>query len=281
MKHLTWCALLITSCHYFQSKPITGTAGTGGSSNISANGGNSSFQICDWLPAKSTQKKCDIKSKKNCYTAKIVGGSIVPDNMYPWMVAIETESNFQYCGGSVIGDRFVLTAAHCQVNPGDVIHVGTNNLQHPGRRIPVVIAKHHPQFQSATSGYDVAVLEAASSLLVEPVLLGSPLIGSATAIGWGSTYENGPTTPILHEVTVPIWSDDACYASYEGMITDTMFCAGESGKDSCQGDSGGPLVQDGFQIGITSWGDGCARPMSPGVYTNVNTMISWILACAQ
>ncbi|CAH2237274.1 jg11240 [Pararge aegeria aegeria] len=79
-------------------------------------------------------------------------------------------------------------------------------------------------------------------------------------------------------VQVPTVSTEECNMSY-GYISKRMICAGvpEGGKDSCQGDSGGPAVGDGpIQLGIVSFGVGCARPGYPGVYSNVSSLRNWI-----
>jgi len=86
----------------------------------------------------------------------------------------------------------------------------------------------------------------------------------------------------LRQVVVPIISQDACRESYGKNLTDNMMCAGymEGGKDSCQGDSGGPLVckkgDRWWQYGITSWGEGCAKPNFPGIYSDVVKFLPWI-----
>ena len=70
----------------------------------------------------------------------------------------------------------------------------------------------------------------------------------------------------------------SCRADYgTSAITDRMFCAGQGGKDSCQGDSGGPIVNSAKTlIGLVSWGNGCADPNYPGVYTRVSTVLSFV-----
>ncbi|XP_010767091.1 trypsin-2-like, partial [Notothenia coriiceps] len=82
----------------------------------------------------------------------------------------------------------------------------------------------------------------------------------------------------LQCVEVPILSHKDCDGSYPGLITDHMVCAGylEGGKDACQGDSGGPLVCNGELQGVVSWGQGCAQPNYPGVYTKVCSLMPWI-----
>lgn len=215
---------------------------------------------------------------------RIVGGSPAPEAAYPWMVSLETRSGWHYCGGSVIGGEWVLTAAHCQVSPGDVAHLGTVDLREPGRRVSVAEVRNHPSWYATTSGHDVAVLRLDAPANVEPVAMAmiTPVSGDATAVGWGATSEGGDGSDVLLEVDVPIVPWATCQRLYGGALDGTMVCAGESGADACQGDSGGPLLDaGGAQIGVTSWGRGCARPGAPGVYTDVVSVREWVTRCAR
>lgn len=98
------------------------------------------------------------------------------------------------------------------------------------------------------------------------------------AIGLGLTSENGPASNNLRQVTVNAIPNPTCDTLYDGGITDAMLCAGVEGggKDTCQGDSGGPLFVGNTQYGVVSFGDGCARPDSPGVYARVSTAYDWL-----
>ncbi|XP_069690324.1 trypsin-7-like [Periplaneta americana] len=91
--------------------------------------------------------------------------------------------------------------------------------------------------------------------------------------------EGGRASRILQKVEVPIVEVSRCRSLYSDQLPEHQICAGypeEGGKDSCQGDSGGPLVVGGRQIGVVSWGYGCAEPRYPGVYTEVSAYRSWI-----
>jgi hypothetical protein len=102
--------------------------------------------------------------------------------------------------------------------------------------------------------------------------------------GWGTLASNGQMPDKLMEVSVPYVSNDVCNSTdaYNGKIQETEMCAGlkTGGKDSCQGDSGGPLVvksgNDFVQVGVVSWGEGCAVANKYGVYANVAQLKSWI-----
>lgn len=219
---------------------------------------------------------------------RIVGGTVASEGQYPYAVAIATESRFQYCAGTLLSRRHVLTAAHCQVAVGDLALVESADLT-KGRAVTITESRIHRSFDPSTLDYDVAIAVLAEDVNAGTVPLSPdaiPLV--ATAIGWGATTEGGATTTLLRQVDVPIWSSDDCRQVYP-TLTSRQICAGkvEGGADSCQGDSGGALLvqANGLprQLGVVSFGIGCARPGVPGVYTDLRAdeIRSWIDACAR
>merc|ERR1719219_2565746 len=105
---------------------------------------------------------------------------------------------------------------------------------------------------------------------------------TAVVTGWGNINVTGPQADVLQEVNVSTITNQDC-AGLHGhhKITPAMICAGAPGRDACSGDSGGPLAVMGpdgrySQIGVVSWGKGCARPDYPGVYTRVTALLNWI-----
>jgi trypsin len=107
--------------------------------------------------------------------------------------------------------------------------------------------------------------------------------GTATEVsGWGTTSAGGFASDVLLKVVVPIYDFADCNAAYSGFggVPVGQICAGldEGGVDSCQGDSGGPLYFAGNLHGIVSWGNGCAYPGYPGVYTEAAAYSDWIAA---
>jgi len=218
-------------------------------------------------------------------SGKIVGGSNVAITDVPWQVALE-DGGFLFCGGSIISANYVLTAAHCtDGNTASRISIryGTDTLQSGGSTVKVSKIAQNPQFSMSTLDYDVSVLTLASpvslSSSAKAVTLSSAEAASgqtASVFGWGATQEGGGLPRNLQRGNVPVVARATCNSAYSGDITARMICAGEAGKDSCQGDSGGPIVIGTKQVGIVSWGYGCARAGYPGVYSNVAALKTYI-----
>ena len=156
----------------------------------------------------------------------------------------------------------------------------------------------HPEFNETSFDNDIALMELAAPVDLPTVSLYSAppadLIGSnAFIVGWGVADNSDPQRPKFpleqRFAQVPLISNEICNGpqSYNGDVTDNMFCAGlpEGGIDSCQGDSGGPMIVgvDGLQvqIGIVSFGNGCALPNFYGVYTNISNYRAWVLDYVQ
>jgi secreted trypsin-like serine protease len=218
-------------------------------------------------------------------TNRIVGG--VPSSGRPFMAALLYEKDgklFQYCDASVIGDRWLLTAAHCEVKVGEWAIINRSDLQAAGGiKVRVEQVYPHQQYNATTHDNDIALLNVSgsiSSIIPRVALAAAPPPGVEVLVaGWGLTSENGKQSLLLREVKVPIVTGTQCKAKYAD-LTDNMICAGEAGKDSCQGDSGGPLFLDtgnGIQqFGIVSYGVGCGRDGWPGVYSKVDLYRNWI-----
>ncbi|XP_044145911.1 serine protease 56 isoform X2 [Bufo gargarizans] len=231
---------------------------------------------------------------------RIVGGSVTSPGSWPWLVNIRVNGELM-CGGVLLGDVWVLTAAHCFNGNINELHwtvvVGEYNLneEETGKKVyQVNRIITHPKFNQKTFNNDLALVELTSTVTSSsraiPVCLPSvpvePSPGTSCYIaGWGSLYEDGPPSDVIMEARVPVLSQESCRSTLgKDMLTNTMFCAGylSGGIDSCQGDSGGPLTcQDPSSkqyviYGITSWGDGCGERGKPGVYTRVTAFIDWI-----
>ncbi|GAA3461847.1 trypsin-like serine protease [Saccharothrix longispora] len=214
---------------------------------------------------------------------RVVGGERVSIEDHPWVVYLTDASGFQFCGGTLVTPTKVVTAAHCAVgrttrNTRVVVGRGDKNSDE-GEVVRLASRPWvHPDYVAADRGDDIAVLTLRDAVDQEPLPPAGPEDGElyaegsrARVLGWGRTGEQAPASRYLLAATVPVMSDEDCSAAYFQYDEATMTCAGypEGGVDTCQGDSGGPMVAGGKLIGVTSWGEGCAREGKPGVYSRV------------
>ncbi|WP_333778122.1 S1 family peptidase [Streptomyces sp. IBSBF 3136] len=222
----------------------------------------------------------------------IVGGTTTTTAAYPFVMQITDASGSQFCGGTLVAARKVVTAAHCMVGEtASSVRVvgGRTDLNGTDGKVGKVSKIWvNPDYSDATEGDDVAVLTLATSMPYKPASYVTPsqtgLYASGTTariLGWGTTSENGSSSNQLRTATVPIVSDSSCKSSYgSDFVQSDMVCAGytSGGVDTCQGDSGGPLLIGGVLAGITSWGEGCAEAGYPGVYTRLTTFSDLVTA---
>lgn len=234
---------------------------------------------------------------------KIVGGRDAEVNEFPYIVSIrraEIESligfTYHVCGGTIITSDTVLTACHCLFDPFG------NFLNHPGSYFVVAgstllwtgSGKYflvteifgHPDFNQETLDSDIAVLKVAPDFtftlpniqplqIVDHDVLFDGL--NCSVHGWGFLNFSSPILPDnLKTVDLQISNFAECNQTYDGTLTETQFCAYSDGKDSCSGDSGSPFVCNGLLTGIVSFGDECAKPDVPGVYTKVSSFLNYI-----
>jgi len=220
------------------------------------------------------------------------------ENEYPWQVGLISSqfSSTPFCGGTLISNTEILTAAHCTEGGVNWVLLGEHDLTRADgeQRLQVCSVTDHPNYNSRTVDYDFSILRLCSPVTfqtdIQPACLPATTSYSAddreaVVSGWGTLSSGGRQPTILHDVTLQTMTNTQCTGSStiysSSSITNQMICASAAGKDSCQGDSGGPLVateSDGSYtlIGVVSWGIGCAQSNAPGVYSRVTSVLPWI-----
>jgi secreted trypsin-like serine protease len=224
----------------------------------------------------------------------VVGGTTAAKGEFPWLVRLSMG-----CGGAMYTEQIVLTAAHCLDGTGADTSIGVTygvaDLQDTTAIKRTSTYVHSaPGFTGVTAGKDWALVK------LNAPITGAALLPIATTtaydngtfdvMGWGSVRDGSNTQErYLRKAQVPFVSDEVCSgsASYPNLVKSDSICAGyKDGKiDTCQGDSGGPMVRrdsnnNWVQVGIVSWGTGCARPDKYGIYTQVSYFAAAIQAAA-
>ncbi|MER6996395.1 serine protease [Streptomyces sp. NPDC000410] len=214
----------------------------------------------------------------------VVGGTRAAQGEFPFMVRLSMG-----CGGALYTQQIVLTAAHCVNGSGNNTSItataGVVDLQSSSAiKVKSTKVLQAPGYNG--TGKDWALIK-----LAQPINLPTLKIADTTAYnngtfdvaGWGATREGGAQQRYLRKAKVPFVSDASCKSSYPELVANEEICAGfnQGGVDTCQGDSGGPMFRKDnagawVQVGIVSWGYGCARAGYPGVYTEVSTFATAI-----
>ncbi|XP_013113239.2 trypsin-like [Stomoxys calcitrans] len=232
----------------------------------------------------------------NDFYGRIVNGVDTTIQDHPYQVSLQTNKGDHFCGGSIISEDIVVTAAHCMQSHSVSefkVRLGSTQYNTGGELVEVKSFKSHERYNPKTMVNDVAVIKLArpvkESASIRYIKLAdkTPATGTpAVVTGWGTTcFLICNTLPkTLKEVEVGIVDEKACASSeykYGSQIQPSMVCAYGLVKDACQGDSGGPLVAEGKLVGVVSWGKGCALDGFPGVYADVATLRSWIEKTAK
>lgn len=245
-----------------------------------------------------------VTAQEPAHAPDILGGREAQPGAYPWQVALidPLQPNTyagQFCGGSLIDEEWVLTAAHCvegkEPSLIDVL-VGAHRLSDSGTRIPSAQVIPHPGYDPTQLDHDLALIRLSTPVTYTPISLYQTISGTsefdhlrATVIGWGAKEISGWSAvypDALREVSLPLVDPTRCQQSTE-VITDAMLCAGYETltMGACYGDSGGPLMVQQpngswTQIGIVSWGPyGCIASGMYDVFTRVSSYWEWITAC--
>ncbi|CAG9791752.1 unnamed protein product [Diatraea saccharalis] len=214
---------------------------------------------------------------------RIVGGQEASIEEYPHQVSFIVNNSY-FCGGFIVSERYIITAAHCaqNVDPSTVVLRAGSSWRRNGTIIPIEKVIPHPEYNNPAFDKDVAVMKT-----VEPMTFGETMqpislpplnrqMKGGTDIlvsGWGRTQQGAASIPErLMDVQIPVVNFLQCRLVYYNVLTENEFCAGNyflGGQGTCQGDSGGAATQEGMAVGIVSYGRGCGQPLSPSVFADI------------
>ncbi|XP_044222401.1 chymotrypsin A-like isoform X1 [Thunnus albacares] len=223
----------------------------------------------------------------------IVNGKEARPHSWPWQVSLQKCNGFHFCGGSLINQNWVVTAAHCPVRWSTRVVLGAHNLRSSTEDVQVIgVGKMftHPDYNKTRRwNNDIQLIKLARPAQinrhVSPVCLAEtrdnfPPGTMCMATGWGRTSGNGDQATRLQQAALPLLTDSECSRFFSSPITSKMICVGGNGACTCYGDSGGPLVCQKAGawtlVGIMSFGGESCNPMKPRVNARVTALRAWI-----
>ncbi|XP_020030699.1 complement factor D isoform X2 [Castor canadensis] len=224
---------------------------------------------------------------------RILGGREAEAHARPYMASVQVNGK-HLCGGVLIAEQWVLSAAHCLDDSGDgkvQVLLGAHSLSRPEpfkRLYDVLREVPHPDSQPATIDHDLLLLQLSEKAVLSPAVRPLPWqredreVAPGTlcdVAGWGVVNHAGRRPDRLQHVLLPVLDRATCNQRtyHDGAITQRMMCAESNRRDSCKGDSGGPLVCGGVVEGIVTSGSRvCGNRKKPGIYTRVASYAAWI-----
>ncbi|KAF3691071.1 Duodenase-1 [Channa argus] len=231
---------------------------------------------------------------QNAFGSEIINGKITKEKSMMYMASMQNSSKEHICGGFLVSEDFVVTAAHCD-DTGNLSSVvlGTHNLKKVDSHTMRYNIKKckHPSYVNAASGYDIMLLklsrkaQLSKKTQIKTIQLSSHQIilkkkKICSVAGWGYTRTGGQTVDKLQVVDVPLINLEKCQEAWNNILPVNVVCAGGYGtnKGFCQGDSGGPLVCNGKAVGVVSFNNNqkCDYPDVPNIYTDISKYLPWI-----
>ncbi|XP_005171071.2 transmembrane protease serine 3 [Danio rerio] len=237
-----------------------------------------------------TAVKCIACGYRSAISSRIVGGNVSKSGQVPWQVSLHYQNQY-LCGGSIISESWILTAAHCVFGFAQPVlwdvYAGLINLplsKAEAHSVEKII--YHANFRSKSFSYDIALIKLALPLTlndqIAPICL--PNYGESfkngqmcLISGWGATVDSGETSLSLHVAQVPLLSNKECRKL--GLTNWNVCTEFLRGVGTCQGDSGGPLACQGSAwtlVGTGSWDENCGKVNKPGIYTSISEALTWI-----
>lgn len=258
-----------------------------------------------FVDGKMGRSGSDLQGLEEESTKRIIGGRNADPHPFHSMLLLRYGGSWRWagCGATLVSNCHVVTAAHCAAdptNPLGAVFVNAHrpyqeNLGLPFHFSPVEHVTRHAGYNSTNNAHDIAVVKMAQCLdttqfppaipanpdLVLPSDLMADILGFGKLSEQGNLFENTQALQIAH---VPIIPPDTCKEYYGEKIKTDMFCGGYAmgGIDACQGDSGSSMTYVNHEsnstvlIGVVSWGVGCGRSNSPGVYSSVQYHYGWL-----
>ncbi|XP_047028076.1 collagenase-like [Helicoverpa zea] len=250
------------------------------------------------IPLAEEIRIAELEASRN--PSRIVGGSSASLGQFPYQagLVINLPLGQSACGGSLLNQRRVLTAAHCWfdgINQATSLTVvlGSITFFSGGTRLSTNNVIMHGSWTPSLIRNDIAIINLPSNVAtsgnIAPIALpsGNELNNqfagfTATASGFGRTVDGGSVSPTLNHVNLPVITNSVCSVSFPFILQSSNICtSGANGRGTCQGDSGGPLVVTSnnrrILIGVTSFGSGRGCQVgAPSAFARVTSYISWI-----